>query len=82
MAEYESPLEHSKGTRKYRDMVHKSSKAADDKNLPFTFPKKSKIKTSSRKGFECPHCGNIMLGTKFSYMIVCSSCKVLVKVGD
>lgn len=77
-----SALEQEMGPKKYREMIHKSSKEADNKNLPFTFLPKSKIKCSSRKGFVCYNCGHTMTGTKHTYMIICSNCKTVNKVSD
>jgi predicted RNA-binding Zn-ribbon protein involved in translation (DUF1610 family) len=80
MSKRESPVEMEKGSNKYKDMIHKNSKAYDRGNPTFTFPPKSKIKCSSNKAFECPECGAVMVGTKYSVMIVCSDCKKLVRI--
>ena len=77
----ESPLEQQMGSRKYREMIH----AHNSKNkhildrLPFTFPKKRKIRSHLDVALECPECGAYLSGSEQTYMVVCSSCKQVVK---
>ena len=77
-----SALEQEIGSKKYREMIHKSSKEADKKNLPFTFLPKRKLKGGHRVVYECPECGNDMGGSNYTYMIVCSKCNKLVRVRE
>jgi len=79
MAGRESTLEQDIGPKKYREMIHKSSKDADNKNLPFTFTKNKSIKASNRF-YACPECGADMIGTKHTVMFVCPGCKKLIKL--
>ena len=77
----ESVLEQQMGPRQYREMIHRGSKEADQKNLPFTFPKKSLIKGGKTVWYICDSCGKSLAGSKKTYIIICSSCKKLIYVG-
>lgn len=65
------------GLQKHRDKIHKESKVADNKNLPFTF---SKPIRKSYTLFECVECGKVISASKNTYMLACSECKKLTKV--
>jgi hypothetical protein len=65
------------GLQEYREKIHKESKIADKKNLPFTFSKPWKAKKQSQ--FKCG-CGHIFLASKNTVMVICSKCKQLSKV--
>ncbi|MFA5397404.1 MAG: hypothetical protein WC346_15450 [Methanogenium sp.] len=64
------------GLKKYREKIHKSSKLADAKNLPFTF---SKPKRGSSGYFECAECGRGFFSGKNTVMVICPICKKLTK---
>lgn len=66
------------GLQRHRDKIHKESKIADSKNLPFTFSKPPR--RTGHDLFECEGCGHIMSLPKNSIMAVCSSCGKLRKV--
>jgi len=65
------------GLQKLRSKIHKESKIADDKNLPYTF---SKPIRKSYAWFECVECGKVLNAPKNTYMLACSCCKKLTKV--
>jgi len=65
------------GLQEHREKIHKESKIADKKNLPFTFSKPWKVKKQSQ--FKC-ECGHIFLASKNTVMVICSKCKQLSKV--
>jgi len=77
----EAPNKHIRGSKNYKEMIDKGSKAADRKNLPFKF---GKPKSESKLGTfcECKNCGHVSNVSKNTIMIVCSSCRTLYKVTD
>jgi len=64
------------GLQKLRDKIHRESKIADDKKLPYTF---SKPIRKSYTWFECEECGRIFSAAKNTVMVICSGCKKLTK---
>jgi len=77
----EAANQHSMGKKKYSEMVSSGSKAADDKNLPFSFS--AAKKSGSRSVIcECPGCSELSAVTKNTVMLVCSSCKKLFDVDE
>jgi len=79
----ESPLEQKMGSRKYKDMIHdhneKNAHILD--RLPFTFPKKSVVRSHrSNILVECVECGYESYGSEHTYMKVCGGCHKTTKV--
>lgn len=77
----ESPREQEMGSSKYRKMIHdhnKNNKHILDR-LPFTFPKKRKIRSHLHITLVCPECDEYLLGSENTYMVICTGCKKLVK---
>lgn len=78
----ESPLEQNMGTGKYHDMIH----AHNDKHkhildkLPFTFPKKSIVRSHRNILIECVECGFQKYGTEHTYGITCPQCQTFRRV--
>ncbi len=79
----QSPLEQEMGSSKYKDMIH----SHNDKNkhildrLPFTFPKKSVVRSHRRDILiECAECGYESYGSEHTYMKVCGGCNKSTKV--
>jgi hypothetical protein len=78
----ESPLEQSMGSSKYKKMIHDHN----DKNkhildrLPFTFPRKSVVRSHLSIIVECVGCGYQHTGSENTYGIVCPDCKTFRKV--
>lgn len=68
------------GLQKHRDKIHKESKMADQKNLPFTFSKP--IRRTCHDTFRCEGCGHIMYLPRNSVMVICSNCNELRKVTE
>jgi len=66
------------GLRKHRDKIHRESKIADTKNLPYTITRPPVRK--SFVWFECVECGRSFSAAKNTCMIVCPECKKLTKV--
>jgi len=62
------------GENKHRERIHRESKIAEHKNLPFTFRKPSKPKGQSTY-VKCDNCGYIMSATTATVGIVCPECK-------
>ena len=61
------------GERAHRERIHKESKSADNKNLPFTF---SKPKKNGRVSyFSCNNCGYIFNASINTVGVVCNECK-------
>ena len=76
----QSAKEEEMGTRKYRDMIHKSAKkTADNPNLMFKPVPFDKLR-SGPKIIKCDVCGSSLIGTRYTYMIFCNNCKSFVKV--
>lgn len=61
------------GWGKHRDRIHRESKIADDKNLPFTFskPRRSKRQVTAR----CKNCGYIASVPQNTVGLICPECK-------
>lgn len=78
MSERESGNKIAKGTKRYKDWIHKQSKAADHKNLPFTFSKPTKHRPSNREAI-CPECERVSYVSEYTRIIICT-CGKLYKV--
>jgi len=66
------------GERKHREKIHRESKLADQKNLPFTF---SKPKQGGKQvWFRCAECNYIFSASKNTVLVICRECKKLTKV--
>jgi len=67
----EAANKHKKGSKAYREQIHRDSKFADDhKNLPYTFSKPKKYKNPT--GVEdCPSCGNASPIWPNTIMVAC-----------
>ena len=63
------------GLQKHREKIHRESKIADHKNLPFTFSKPPRRTGFST--FECEECGCVMSLPKNTVMVICSTCNDL-----
>ncbi len=78
----ESPLEQEMGSSKYRDMIHdhnsKHKNVLD--SLPFTFPRKSIVRSHLRVSVECVECGYQHTGSEHTYGMVCPECKTYRRV--
>jgi len=78
----QSPLEQDMGSRKYREMIHDHN----DKNkhildrLPFTFPKKSIVRSHMSVVVECVECGYQHVGSEHTYGMTCPECKTYRRV--
>lgn len=80
----EAPNRHTKGGKKYKEMIDRGSKNADlFKNLPFSFSKPPK-KTQARKDIFhiCDHCGCVSMVSKHTVGLVCSGCREFTVVGE
>jgi hypothetical protein len=61
------------GNRAHKERIHKESKIADNKNLPFTF---SKPKIPGRSSyFYCNNCGYTFSASVNTVGVVCNECK-------
>lgn len=67
------------GLQKHREKIHRDSKKADDKNLPFAFSKPKTFKKTA--DLCCKECGRIFLASVHTVMCVCPVCKKVTKVG-
>ena len=77
MSEREAGNKVEKGSRKYREWIHKESKYADThKNLDFKFSKPRKEKARN-KSVECENCGRELFITEDTIAVICSDCKHL-----
>ena len=67
------------GIKKHNEKIHKNSKIADSKNLPFSFrkPKKDLGRSCS---MECPHCGKDLSLSSKTVMVICGGCGKLIKI--
>jgi len=65
------------GIQKHRDKIHKESKVADTKNLPYTLSRPPIRK--SFEYFECEECGRQFDASKNTIMVACPDCKKLTK---
>lgn len=78
----QSPLEQGMGTKKYREMIHDHN----DKNkhildrLPFTFPKKSIVRSHRNVVVTCVECGHQHVGSEHTYGMACPECKAYRRV--
>lgn len=80
MSEREAPNSIEKGTKRYRERIHRESKRADlYGNLPYTFSKPQKIKARTQY-VECDECGHHMFVTEQTVIVICSSCNNLVHI--
>ena len=78
----EAPNKHEKGSRKYKEWIHKESKRADDyKNLPFTFSKPKRSKPLTRSVF-CTHCNDSTFVTETTVAVICRSCGKFYRVSE
>jgi len=69
-----------KGSRKYRERIHRESRYADTyKNLPYTFSKPVKEK-SHNVCVECSECGKSLFITEDTVIVICGSCKHLTRI--
>jgi len=64
------------GLSKHRDKIHKGSKVADTKNLPFSF---SKPRREATTYFECVACGRQFVAGKNTIMVICPDCNKVTK---
>lgn len=82
-ANREAPNRHIKGSKKYKEMIHKANKEADQKNLPFTFSKPQKPQSLAVTCW-CPDCGyeSASRVSKSTIMVVCTKCKKLYSLTD
>jgi len=77
----EAPNKHVKGSKKYKEMVDRGSKAADQKNLPFTFSKPKKPEKTP-VDCQCPYCDRIISVTKTTVCVICAACKNFYHVNE
>lgn len=61
------------GDRKHRERIHRESKIAENKDLPFTFSKPKKLKRQSF--FKCLNCGFVFSAPVNTVGVICSECK-------
>jgi rubrerythrin len=61
------------GEKKHNERIHRESKIADNKNLPFTFNKPKKPGRSSY--FSCNNCGYVFNASVNTIGVVCNECK-------
>ena len=60
------------GEKRHRERIHKESKIADSRNLPFAF---SKPPTSKRQSyFSCNNCGHIFPSSISTIGVICNEC--------
>jgi len=61
------------GWNKHRERIHRESKQADAKNLPFTFskPKRHRRHTTVK----CKNCGHLTSAPVNTVGIICNECK-------
>jgi hypothetical protein len=64
------------GLQKHNEKIHKGSKIANDKNLPYNF---SKPKRQASSYFECEECGREFAAGKNTVMVICPDCKKVTK---
>ena len=76
----EAPQAQVRGSKAYRDKIHRESKFADaHKNLPFTFSKPKKDLPINTEAM-CEHCGKDVLVSKRTYSWICRGCNRLAHV--
>lgn len=81
MSEVLSPRAEQMGPSKYREMVRRKSKEADEKNLPFNIVKKSKAKNNNI-AMLCACKNEVHWVNKNTFMVTCNKCQSAVKVSD
>lgn len=69
------------GINKHNERIHRESKVADGKNLPFAFSKPSKPKGRSTY-VKCNNCGYIASATTATCGIICPECKKFSAVSE
>jgi hypothetical protein len=80
MSDRESANQIEKGSRKYRERIHRESKYADShKNLPYKFSKPAKNKPNNVH-VECKKCDRIIDVTEDTIVVICSQCKSIIKI--
>jgi hypothetical protein len=62
------------GVGKHNSRIHRESKVADSKNLPFSFRKPPKPKGRPTY-IKCDNCGCMLSGTTATVGIICPECK-------
>ena len=80
-ANREAANKHTRGSKKYKEMVQEQAGLADKKNLPYNFsvPKKS----SARNVIcQCPNCEDTAAVNKNTVMVICSHCKQIYSVTE
>jgi len=79
----EAPNKHTRGSRKYMEMVDRGSKEADKKNLPFTFSKPPKGSRRREDLFHiCDFCNYVSMVSKYRAGQVCKGCKKFTSVNS
>lgn len=72
MSEREPGNKIEKGSRRYREQIHRESKFADtNKKLPFKFSKPTKYKAPNRVAI-CPNCEKVSDVWENTILVVCS----------
>lgn len=61
------------GLQKHNERIHRESKRADSKNLPFTFRKPPKPMGQTAY-LKCDNCGNLSVGTTATVGVICKEC--------
>jgi len=80
MSEREPANMMDKGTKKYRERIHRESKYADThKNLPFKFSKPTKERPRNTC-VVCEGCEKNLYVTETTIVVVCGQCKHVTKV--
>lgn len=79
----EAPNKHTKGGKRYKEMIDRDSKKTDFwKNMPFTFSKPAKRTRARRDIFMvCFECNHVDMVSKYTAGKVCSKCKRYTNVG-
>ena len=77
----DAPNKMEKGSKAYREMVQKGSKAADMKNLPFSFGKPQRA-VPRPVSVWCDTCDSSYRVAKHTVCIECVVCKKLITVSD
>ena len=67
------------GISKHNERIHKESKQADNKNLPFSFRKPNKPLGRSME-VVCPYCSKICSINDKTTAVICGSCKKFFKI--
>ncbi len=79
----EAPNKHAKGSKKYKEMIQRGNKAADQKNLPFTFIKPPKG-TQARRDIAavCTDCQTVCMVNKNTCGTTCTKCRAYFSVEE